>query len=332
MTLLHAPIQVPDLSDERIVRRWPVSGPSGAAQFESSHNRSGEKLVIHNYGHGGGGVTLSWGSGEEVARLLADMSKEPVAVVGAGAVGLAAAAILRELDFPVTIYAAVFSPFTTSDLAGAAFSPELVSAGETAGERARFERMVGRSWKRFERLASWDWGVSRRTLFVEQEETMGLDTVGFDVLPQVQQLERLPFGTARPGRVRETFLIEPPVYLSALMKSLREKGVAMVRRAFATREELQLLPERIIVNCTGLGSASLFDDEMVHGIRGHLVHFRPDRSLELFNFRGGYIYPRRDVIVVGTSAEWEWTTEAPDQEICRSIVSRARCFLEGEGG
>ncbi|HIN08299.1 MAG TPA: FAD-binding oxidoreductase, partial [Candidatus Poseidoniales archaeon] len=31
---------------------------------------SGERPLIHNYGHGGGGVTLSWGCADEVVALL----------------------------------------------------------------------------------------------------------------------------------------------------------------------------------------------------------------------------------------------------------------------
>lgn len=29
-----------------------------------------DTLIVHNYGHGGAGVTLSWGCAEQVQRLL----------------------------------------------------------------------------------------------------------------------------------------------------------------------------------------------------------------------------------------------------------------------
>lgn len=39
--------------------------------------RSNQRALIHNYGHGGAGVTLSWGCALEVARLLERDSRDP---------------------------------------------------------------------------------------------------------------------------------------------------------------------------------------------------------------------------------------------------------------
>ncbi len=39
-----------------------------AVRLEAEQHSSGKRL-IHNYGHGGAGVTLSWGCADEVVRL-----------------------------------------------------------------------------------------------------------------------------------------------------------------------------------------------------------------------------------------------------------------------
>src|ERR1700760_1156738 len=54
--------------------------------------RLGDKYVVHNYGHGGSGWSLSWGSadvvvGKAVATLGEGSGQRNVAVIGAGALG-----------------------------------------------------------------------------------------------------------------------------------------------------------------------------------------------------------------------------------------------------
>src|SRR5262249_58616949 len=62
-------------------------------------SRHGSKFVIHNYGHGGAGITLSFGCASVVAdhvrSLKRDMRRPAVAVIGCGLVRLTLAAALR---------------------------------------------------------------------------------------------------------------------------------------------------------------------------------------------------------------------------------------------
>src|SRR5437764_14129977 len=64
----------------------------------------GEKRLVHNYGHGGGGITLSWGTSKLAAEVGLQGHSGSVAVLGSGAVGLSTARLVQEAGFPVTIY------------------------------------------------------------------------------------------------------------------------------------------------------------------------------------------------------------------------------------
>ncbi len=50
------------VSRDRLIRTVVGLRPYRSEGFVIKAERMGEKLLIHNYGHGGSGVTLSWGA------------------------------------------------------------------------------------------------------------------------------------------------------------------------------------------------------------------------------------------------------------------------------
>ncbi|MGH1558572.1 FAD-dependent oxidoreductase [Caulobacter segnis] len=127
---------------DRITRVTVCLRPFRKAGPRLDVERVGDKTVVHNYGHGGSGWSLSWGSAEQATRkALADGARD-VAVIGCGALGLTTATVLRRAGANVTIYAAERLADTRSSRATGTWSPDSRIAAE--GEsRGRLSRAVG---------------------------------------------------------------------------------------------------------------------------------------------------------------------------------------------
>jgi D-amino-acid oxidase len=77
--------------------------PFRAAGPRLDAEQVGDALVVHNYGHGGSGWSLSWGSGTVAVRKAMAANPASVAVVGCGALGLTSAILAQEAGAKVTI-------------------------------------------------------------------------------------------------------------------------------------------------------------------------------------------------------------------------------------
>lgn len=65
----------PALSDAAILEERAGLRPCRSAVRLGAERHSSGKLIVHNYGHGGAGVTLSWGCAREAVQLLRNLDR-----------------------------------------------------------------------------------------------------------------------------------------------------------------------------------------------------------------------------------------------------------------
>jgi D-amino-acid oxidase len=328
----------------RIIREVVGLRPYRPGGFVVEAKRFGNKLVVHNYGHGGGGVTLSWGTASlavDLARdfLIARRSTRPArfAVLGCGVNGLSTALLLqrRFQNGPgtVTIYAKELPPDTTSNIAGAHWSPTSVYDEQEATHKFReqFQQACRISNRAFQLLIGAEYGVRWIDTFVLlRHEPWGEQPGGDYLYPQIQT-HRNPENYFGFPYVRQytSMLIEPSIYLSALLRDFYIAGGRVVVKEFRSGEEIRRLREPVIFNCTGLGSRTLFDDPELIPVRGQLEVLLPQPEIDYCYLSSGYMFPRRDGIILGGTWDHDDWSLTPSPVQATSILEAHTAIMKG---
>jgi len=314
-----APVKV---SRDRVIREVVGLRPYRAEGFVVEAQRVGNKLIVHNYGHGGGGMTLSWGTASLAVDLLSapgaitigpsrrrGLNSPHFAVLGCGVSGLSTARTLqrRFQNGPgtVTIYARELPPDTTSNIAGAHWSPTTVFDTEAASAKfnEQFHHACRISNRAFQLLAGTEYGVRWIETYelYRNEALLAEELPGGNDLYSAIEIHRDPdhyFGFPFVKQF-STMLIEPSIYLSALLRDFYIAGGRLIVRDFHSREEIMRLPESIVFNCTGLGARALFNDQKLGPVRGQLEVLLPQPEIDYCYLSRGYMFPRRDGIILG---------------------------------
>jgi D-amino-acid oxidase len=338
---------------DRIIRTTVGLRPHRDPGFVLKTDKLDDKLLVHNYGHGGAGMSLAWGTGLMAAEFATEHQARQAAVIGCGSVGLTCARQLQRRGFDVTIYAMSVPPYVTSNMSLAGFTP---ASGLVENDRrtpewdAQYRRAADISYRQLQLLAGPHYGVSwldnyslvdeLRPPQASTAERPNLNA-GLMVGQEVLQPGEHPFPT-KYAIVSPQIRIEPSIYLDNLVRDFQLWGGRIVIRKFDTPRELASLREPIIVNCTGLGAKDLFGDQELVPLKGQLTVMTPQPEVH-YHTNGGvpprpgaslgiHMMARSDGIVLGgTSQRGVWTLEPDEDERKRVVDSHIAVFSAMKG-
>jgi D-amino-acid oxidase len=334
---------------DRIFRITVCLRPFRAAGPRMDVEKVGDKTVVHNYGHGGSGWSLSWGSAAVAVKsaMAAAEGAQDIAVLGAGALGLTAATLLQR----VTIYAKERSPYTRSSRATGSWTPSsrIALASAVAPDFAeKWESMARASFFYYQSFYGMpgspvEW-TDRWSLSDAERGPRGgsgggsrpepihdfirLDSRIADLTPRpiVMPPGTHPFPTPYVSRSSSiTFNVAD--YSRQLLTDFLIAGGKIETREFHSPQELTTLPQKVIVNCPGYGGRALWGDESIVPVRGQIAWLIPQEdALYGIQYKGLNMLARRDGIVMqyskgGEDEGWNETSEAPDRAFAEEGVN-----------
>lgn len=325
-----------NIARDRIIREVAGLRPHRASGFVLRAEPFGDKTLIHNYGHGGSGVTLSWGTARMATDLALATPHRAAAVLGCGVIGLTTARMLQDHGFVVTIYARELPPDTTSNVAAGIFAA--TSVGDVASLHgpflAQFQEAMRFSHRYFQPFVGRDYGVHWTEFFMIGDEPP-VHPPEFAVTPEIYPLTHYgpgehPFPTAYAASFPCIFA-ETQALMPRLLQDVIAHGGAIRVRGFGAAAEVGGLAEPLVVNCTGLGARDLFGDPELIPVKGQLTLLLPQEEVTYCYLDGAkdlYIFPRADCIVLGGSHEPEVATTTPDPARSDAVFEGHRAIIE----
>ena len=353
----RVPLVPIDARPDRIVALNVCTRPFRAQGPRIEAVRLGGKTLIHNYGHGGSGWSLSWGSAREALALVPmherSIAVPRIAVIGCGAIGLTSALTAQRQGFMTRIYASERPPDVRSSGASGVWSPDsriCTTAYATPDFERRWEAMARHSFRTYQNLLGLpgdpiEWRDGYVLSDVPFDQTTNVESgepdypdlesrLLSDLHPRAVTLtpDHHPFPVPH-ARLYTQLVFNISAYTRMLIDDFLRAGGEIVTRTFESSRQFESLPERTIVNATGYGARTLFGDETIVPVRGQTARLVPQPGVDYgITWRGHNlsVVPRRDGILVQAQAEGDFGNarhDARSSGVRRGgRAARRRCF------
>lgn len=291
--------------------------------------RVGRKAIVHNYGHGGSGWSLSWGVGRHATMLARSTGVQEIAVIGAGAIGLTTAVVAQRSGLKVRIYTKDMIPHVRSFRATGVYSP---SARIVALDHATPE--FRKNWEEWARYSYYQYNamLGLPGTPVEWVDTYKMSDTPFakgaslythapypnepeyphleeehtpDLMSAMQDLSKdeHPFPVDYVRRMN-TMMFNIPAHANTLLQEFLARGGEVVIREFESPKQFQDLPEKTIIHSTGYAARALLGDNSLVPVRGQTARLIPQPEVDYaisYDSQNVYTVPRRDGMIV---QEW----------------------------
>lgn len=280
----------------------------------------GQKTVIHNYGHGGSGWSLSWGSSSIAVEKAMSTGERDIAVIGFGALGLTSSLLLQRAGARVTVYAKELPPNVRSSLATGLWTPDsriCMEEHATPEFKQLWQGMARESFRTYQTLLGLPGNPIEfidNYLVSEDPNSQRRAAAPGDTRPKFAELQREllgdlmirgedfgpgdhPFG-ARYLRRNSLMMFNISEYARMLMSDFLANGGQVEIREFHSPADFAPLRQKTVINATGYGARALFGDQSITPVRGQLARMipQPEVGYGLF-YKNVSFVPRRDGLV-----------------------------------
>jgi FAD dependent oxidoreductase len=316
-----AGLQFPPLhaSLDRITRITVCTRPFRAQGPRLEVERIGAKLIVHNYGHGGSGWSLSWGSSTVAVQKAMATGEREFGVIGCGALGLTSALLLQRAGARVTIYAKDLPPNVRSSLATGLWTPDSrICLEENADSTFQqlWEQMARTSFQTYQSFIGLPGTpVEFIDSYLVSDEPNATRRRGIaDPRPPFAELQRRLIDDLTPQPVdfapgthslgdrylrrNSLMMFNITAYARLLLGDFLANGGRIEISEFHSPADFAGLRERTLINATGFGARELFGDKSLIPVRGQLARLIPQSDINygLF-YKGVSFVPRRDGLV-----------------------------------